>query len=102
MSLLKDHYEARLVNRDRKVMILDPRKAAVVATREAVEAKFRGNPGGVESSGRMTSGTENTVEETGTCLGITDSGALIVKLDTGEKREVKAGEVSVRGIYGYV
>ncbi len=102
MSLLKDRYEARLVNRDRKVMILDPRKAAVVAPKEAVETKFHGNAGGLKINGQMTSGAENTVEETGTCLGITDSGALIVKLDTGEKREVKAGEVSVRGIYGYV
>jgi len=36
------------------------------------------------------------------CEGITDSGELIVRLPEGEQRIVYAGEVSVRGIYGYV
>ena len=35
-------------------------------------------------------------------LGISSSGELIVRLEDGEEREVYAGEVSVRGVYGYV
>lgn len=38
----------------------------------------------------------------GIARGITDTGELIVELADGERREVFAGEVSVRGIYGYV
>lgn len=39
----------------------------------------------------------------GTALGINDRGELLVKRDdTGETEAVYAGEVSVRGIYGYV
>ena len=34
-------------------------------------------------------------------LGITDRGELIVEAD-GEQRIISTGEVSVRGIYGYV
>jgi BirA family biotin operon repressor/biotin-[acetyl-CoA-carboxylase] ligase len=33
--------------------------------------------------------------------GITDDGALVVELSDGEVREINAGEVSVRGLYGY-
>ncbi len=33
--------------------------------------------------------------------GITDDGALIVELPDGEMRQINAGEVSVRGLYGY-
>ena len=39
----------------------------------------------------------------GTALGINDRGELLVKRkDNGETEAVYAGEVSVRGIYGYV
>lgn len=37
----------------------------------------------------------------GISYGITDTGELIVETD-GERREVMSGEVSVRGVYGYV
>lgn len=37
-----------------------------------------------------------------TALGINDSGELIVRKADGTEKEVFAGEVSVRGIYGYV
>lgn len=40
-------------------------------------------------------------EYEGTAVGITNKGALIVKTET-EEIEVSSGEVSVRGIYGYV
>ncbi len=41
-------------------------------------------------------------EWTGRALGITDTGELIVEAEDGEIREVGSGEVSVRGVYGYV
>lgn len=41
-------------------------------------------------------------EYEGTAHGITDEGELIVESDNGEFRNVYAGEVSVRGLYGYV
>ncbi len=39
---------------------------------------------------------------TGTALGVDANGELIVKKDSGETVSVYAGEVSVRGVYGYV
>ncbi|MBO5347701.1 MAG: biotin--[acetyl-CoA-carboxylase] ligase, partial [Lachnospiraceae bacterium] len=41
-------------------------------------------------------------EYVGTALGINAQGELLVRKQTGELVEVYAGEVSVRGIYGYV
>ena len=41
-------------------------------------------------------------EYTGVSQGINDHGELIVIKDNGEKVQVYAGEVSVRGLYGYV
>ena len=38
----------------------------------------------------------------GICLGIKEDGALLVQREDGKVEEVIAGEVSVRGIYGYV
>lgn len=35
-------------------------------------------------------------------IGITNSGALIVKYENGMEEEIVSGEVSVRGLYGYV
>lgn len=66
LSLLKEEYNARLVNLGREVKVLAP----------------KGDYVGVSG-------------------GITDTGELIVEVD-GEKREVMSGEVSVRGVYGYV
>lgn len=45
---------------------------------------------------------ERKTETTGIAKGITDDGKLLVQLDGGEMKEIFAGEVSVRGIYGYV
>lgn len=66
LSGLVDEYNARLVNRDRQVKVLDERKPFV-----------------------------------GKALGITPRGELMVEND-GNMTLVSAGEVSVRGIYGYV
>ncbi len=67
MSLLKDEYEALLVNIDREVRVLDP--------------------------------SENI---TGVARGIDELGQLLVETNDGMIHHVYAGEVSVRGIYGYV
>jgi BirA family biotin operon repressor/biotin-[acetyl-CoA-carboxylase] ligase len=44
----------------------------------------------------------NDGEESGISRGITKNGELIVEFKDGSRREVVSGEVSVRGIYGYV
>ena len=41
-------------------------------------------------------------EYEGVARGITDTGELLVELTDGSMTEVYAGEVSVRGVYGYV
>lgn len=41
-------------------------------------------------------------ERTGTALGLDENGGLIVRYDSGETGVVYSGEVSVRGLYGYV
>ena len=41
-------------------------------------------------------------EFTGTAEGIEPSGALLVRDDAGQLRRVLAGDVSVRGVMGYV
>ena len=35
-------------------------------------------------------------------LGVNEDGELIVRLDSGEIRNIRSGEVSVRGVYGYI
>ena len=66
LSLLKEEYEAYLVNKGKKVTVLEPKG-----------------------------------EYTGTAVGITDRGELLVDTN-GRIETVFGGEVSVRGIYGYV
>ena len=41
-------------------------------------------------------------EYTGTTTGINKNGELVVRKENGETVNVYAGEVSVRGLYGYV
>ncbi|WP_343208726.1 biotin--[acetyl-CoA-carboxylase] ligase [Anaerolentibacter hominis] len=67
LSRLKADYERRLVNKDRRVRILDP-----------------------------------AGEYEATALGVGETGELLIRLADGSCREIGAGEVSVRGIYGYV
>lgn len=67
LSLLKERYEALLVNMGREVQVLDPKDA------------YRG-----------------------VAKGITDEGNLVVICQDGKEKEVYSGEVSVRGLYGYV
>lgn len=67
LSLLKEQYEKRLINKGEPVRVLDPRD-------------------GFE----------------GTALGITDMGELLIDAGQRDIRTIRAGEVSVRGLYSYV
>lgn len=67
LSLLMEDYNARLVNKDAAVRVLDP---------------------------------QNEFE--GTARGIDKKGQLLVERQDGVMETVYAGEVSVRGVYGYV
>lgn len=67
LAQLRERYNAFLVNRDRRVRVLDPKG-----------------------------------EFEGVARGITDAGELLVETEDKSVRKVYAGEVSVRGIYGYV
>ena len=64
---LQQPYNDLLINRDRKVRVLDPQG-----------------------------------EYTGIARGITETGDLLVERPNGQLEAVFAGEVSVRGVYGYV
>lgn len=52
--------------------------------------------------GRKVKLIKNGREEIRTALGINDKGELLVQKDNGEVETVFTGEVSVRGLYGYV
>lgn len=67
LSGLMEEYNQELVNKNRRVRVLDPL------------GEFEGQ-----------------------ALGINKKGSLLVKKDGGEIVEISSGEVSVRGIYGYV
>ena len=67
MSGLKDDYNKALVNKDREVLVLDPR------------GQYKGRAQGID-----------------------DEGSLLVRQEDGNVSAVISGEVSVRGIYGYV
>ena len=64
---LIDVYNARLINRNKEVRVLEPGQ-----------------------------------EYSGYALGIDELGQLLVQRETGEIEKIFAGEVSVRGLYGYV
>ena len=66
LSLVRDFYNARLVNRDRRVKVMDPAGA------------YEGTAKGIDFAGRLLVDEE------------------------GRERKIDSGEVSVRGIYGYV
>ena len=54
------------------------------------------------NQGRRVRVLDPKAEFEGEALGISPNGELLVRTETGETVEVYAGEVSVRGIYGYV
>lgn len=67
LTLLKNEYEALLLNKGTQVRVLEP------------GGEYQGN-----------------------CLGINEKGELLVRKEDGSITKVYAGEVSVRGIFGYV
>ena len=54
------------------------------------------------SRGREVKVMEKERELVGTCLGIDEAGELLVQTPGGACEIIFAGEVSVRGLYGYV
>ena len=54
------------------------------------------------NKGREVKVLEKERELVGTCLGIDEAGELLVQTPDGGCETVFAGEVSVRGLYGYV
>lgn len=54
------------------------------------------------NAGREVRILDTAGEYTGRALGINEKGELLVEMQGGEVRHVISGEVSVRGIYGYV
>lgn len=51
---------------------------------------------------RILDNANKEIDNIGICEGITENGDLIVTMSDGTVRQVLSGEVSVRGIYGYV
>jgi BirA family biotin operon repressor/biotin-[acetyl-CoA-carboxylase] ligase len=82
---LRAAYEALLVNRGRRVRVLDPKEP------------FDGTACGISDRGELAVKTDGTVHTDG--AGKADDA---VRTDGGEIRYVSAGEVSVRGVEGYV
>ena len=66
LSELLEEYNSLLINRDKKVKVLDPKE-----------------------------------EGEGIARGINEKGELLVETSLGQIVEVYAGEVSVRGLFGY-
>jgi BirA family biotin operon repressor/biotin-[acetyl-CoA-carboxylase] ligase len=54
------------------------------------------------NAGQQVKISDVKTEFTGTAIGINNHGELLVRLDDGSETAISAGEVSVRGLYGYV
>lgn len=54
------------------------------------------------NTGRKVKAIYANKELVGTALGINKEGELIIKTEDGKETAIRAGEVSVRGLYGYV
>ncbi len=52
--------------------------------------------------GKVVKVMEHNNPYEGEAIGINDEGELLVKVESGEVKNIYAGEVSIRGIYGYV
>lgn len=97
----REEYEAMLVNKGRRVRLEG------VPARDSQNGRdggrMAGTPGGEAVGGGMDGSLQACRSATGIALGITGQGELLVQCD-GEKgiRKVNSGEVSVRGLYGYI
>lgn len=54
------------------------------------------------SAGKTVKVITNDGDRVYTCVGIDSEGLMIVKNDDGSEEKIRSGEVSVRGLYGYV
>ncbi len=79
LSGLKEQYESRLINKGERVKILDPREG------------FEGTALGITELGELL-----------VDAGDADSGSLPAAGGNRDVRKIRAGEVSVRGLYSYV
>ena len=73
--------------------------AALLTGRDQMMARYRTD---CITLGREISILRGDEVSHGTALDIDGEGALIVRLDTGEIHTVNSGEVSIRGLYGYI
>ena len=71
----------------------------IVSGKEEWLRRYRQDCITLEREVRVIRGSDS---RTGKALGIDENGGLIVKYDSGETGVVYSGEVSVRGLYGYV
>lgn len=54
------------------------------------------------NKGKKVKIVENVKTDIGEALGIDERGRLLVRMEQGQERAIVSGEVSVRGLYGYV
>ncbi len=73
LSLLQTEYEERLLNKDEKVCVLDPK------------GNWNGTAKGIDAGGRLLVEADGDINQ-----------------EIGGVKAVDSGEVSVRGIYGYI
>lgn len=64
-----------------------------------VQEEYNRKLAGIHEQVKVLGETEDMV---GISRGITEKGELIVELSDGSRKEVMSGEVSVRGLYGYI
>ena len=67
--------------------------------REALMAQYRQD---CITPGQRISVQQNDAVQHGTALDILSDGALLVRFDDGNEAAVNSGEVSIRGMYGYI
>ncbi|WP_143319598.1 biotin--[acetyl-CoA-carboxylase] ligase [Clostridium sp. HBUAS56010] len=89
-----------------------PLIASILESFEAYYEQFmvQGDLSGLKSvynqymvnAGREVKILESSGDYTGKALGINEKGELLVEMQSGEVKHVISGEVSVRGLYGYV
>ena len=79
-----------------QLVLMDPQ---LLSNRSKLMERYRAD---CITLGQSVSVLQNEIAEHGTALNVRDDGALLVRLDDGSERAVNSGEVSVRGMYGYL
>lgn len=81
------------------ILALSHMDQTLLVEKEAMLERYRA---GCVTLERQISILRGDMVSHGTALDIDDEGALIVRLDSGEVQSVSSGEVSIRGLYGYI